>query len=77
VDRSEALIVALTLALVYVAGPWLDTRGEAAGIWTRRRWISLAAGVSVAYVFVDVLPELGARHLAFVRSAGKGLLFAE
>jgi hypothetical protein len=28
-------------------------------------------------VFVDVLPELGARHLAFVRSAGKGLLFAE
>jgi hypothetical protein len=25
VDRSEALIAALTLALVYVAGPWLET----------------------------------------------------
>jgi hypothetical protein len=37
----------------------------------------VAAGVSVAYVFVDVLPELAARHLAFVRSAGEGLLFAE
>ena len=47
------------------------------GVWTRRRWISLAAGVSVAYVFVDVLPELGARHLAFVKAAGEGLLFAE
>jgi hypothetical protein len=52
VDRSGPLVAALTLALVYVVGPWLDTRGEAAGVWTRRRWISLAAGVSVAYPFV-------------------------
>jgi hypothetical protein len=77
VDRPEPLAVAIVLALVYVAGPWLDTRGEAAGFWTRRRWVSLAAGVSVAYVFVDVLPELGARHQAFIKSAGEGLLFAE
>ena len=49
----------------------VDTRGETAGVWTRRRWISLAAGVSVAYVFVDVLPELGARHLAFVKAPSR------
>jgi uncharacterized membrane protein YbjE (DUF340 family) len=40
--------------------------------------VSAAAGVSVAYVFVDVLPELGAQHLAFLKAAGeKELLFAE
>jgi hypothetical protein len=60
VDRSGPLVAGLTLALVCVVGPWLDTRGEAAGVWTRRRWISLAAGVSVAYVFVR-RPPPGAR----------------
>ncbi len=42
-----------------------------------RRWLSLAAGVSVAYVFVDILPELGARNRGLVEAAGGGLLFAE
>ncbi len=42
-----------------------------------RRWLSLAAGVSVAYVFVDILPELGARNRGLVAAAGGELLFAE
>ena len=75
--RLASLAVALVLALVYALGARLDERGEAAGLWRRRRWISLAAGVSVAYVFVDVLPELGVRHRRFLETAGEGLLFAE
>jgi hypothetical protein len=69
VDRSGPLVAALTLALVYVVGPWLDTRGEAAGVWTRRRWISLAAGVSVAYPFVRRPPPGVGRLLVRAREA--------
>jgi hypothetical protein len=73
----ESLGVAAILALVYALGAWLDERGAASGVWTRRRWVSVAAWVSVAYVFVDVLPELGAQHQTFRQAAGEGLLFAE
>jgi hypothetical protein len=72
-----SLAAALVLTAVYALGGWLDTRGAVEGVWVRRRWVSVAAGVSVAYVFVDVLPELGAQHLAFRAAAGEGLLFAE
>jgi hypothetical protein len=71
-----SLGVGAILALVYVLGAWLGGHG-AEGVWTRRRWVSVAAGVSVAYVFVDVLPELGAQHRTFREAAGQGLLFAE
>lgn len=66
--------VALALAAVYAGG------GRPGGVeksLRTRRWISLAAGASVAYVFVDVLPELAVQHEAFLRVAGEGLLFAE
>jgi hypothetical protein len=33
--------------------------------------------VSVAYVFVDILPELAAQHRAFLQAVGHGVLFAE
>ena len=71
-----SLAAALILAMAYVLGAWLGEHG-AERVWTRRRWISVAAGVSVAYVFVDVLPELGAQHRTFREAAGEGLLFAE
>ena len=41
-----------------------------------RRAISAAAGVSVAYVFVDVLPELVERNRALFQAVGE-VLFAE
>lgn len=72
-----SLGAALILALVYALGARLDQRGAASGVWTRRRWVSVAAGVSVAYVFVDVLPELGTQHRAFLEAAGERVLFAE
>jgi hypothetical protein len=72
-----SLAVAVILALVYALGAWLNESDTGKGAWTRRRWVSVAAGVSVAYVFVDVLPELGAQHQAFRTASREGLLFAE
>jgi hypothetical protein len=64
---------ALVLAGVYALGPRL----RAGEVGHRRRWVSAAWGASMAYVFVDLLPELAARQEAFVKAAGGGLLFAE
>jgi hypothetical protein len=61
---------------MYVIGGRLRER-TAERVWWRRRWISAAAGVSVAYVFVDVLPELGTQHRAFLEVVGPDVLFAE
>ena len=70
-------IAAVALAAVYAVGGRLRPAGAAnTRVW-RKAWISVAAGAAVAYVFVDVLPELGARHRAFVETAGEALLFAE
>lgn len=71
---SWSLAAALVLGAFYASGDRFR-RSEEKG-W-KRRWISAAAGVSVAYVFVDVLPELAVRHEAFVKASGEGLLFAE
>jgi len=75
---TYSLLAAIVLASVY--GSRIGAReGEAAErFWSRRRWVSAAAGVSVAYVFVDVLPELAAQNRAVIEAAGEaGLLFAE
>jgi hypothetical protein len=69
----ETFLVALVFCAVYIAAGRLNI------LQTHfpRRWLSLAAGVSVAYVFVDILPELGVRHREFLAAAGRELLFAE
>lgn len=43
----------------------------------RRAWLSGAAGISVAYVFVDILPELSAHHQKFLETARAGIVPAE
>jgi hypothetical protein len=72
------LAAAAILASAYFAGAGLSAHGANEGFWARRRWVSAAAGVSVAYVFVDVLPDLAAQNRAIVAAAGgEPLLFAE
>ena len=73
-----SLLAACVLAAVYAI---LGRAGRADGaerFWAHRRWVSAAARVSVAYVFVDVLPELAAQNRA-LRDAmgGNELRFAE
>ena len=67
------VVAALVLAGVFAAARNLG----AAELPHRRRWISAASGASVAYVFVDLLPEMATRQRAFLEAAGGGSLFAE
>ena len=43
----------------------------------RSRWLSFSGGVAVAYVFLHMLPELGAHAGAFNRATGLGEVMAE
>jgi zinc transporter ZupT len=44
----------------------------------RRRWLSVAAGIAIAYVFVDLLPQMNRMQEAFTAAAeGKGLPLPE
>jgi len=65
-SAAGPLVAALLLAAVYLLGQRL-LPGEA---HHPRRWLSLGAGVSMTYVFMDVLPELGERHRAFLAVVG-------
>jgi hypothetical protein len=58
------LVGALVLALVHLLSGHLNLSGLA----HRRRWLSLAAGVSVAYVFLDLLPLMGDKQRAFLEA---------
>ena len=69
----QTLVVAGALAATYLAAAWTSAvRGGFS-----RRWFSAAAGVSVAYVFMDILPELEAQHRLFVAAIGESALLAE
>ena len=72
-----SLVAALILASAYIAAGWLGGSEAMERLWSRRRVISAAAGVSVAYIFIDVLPELESQRQVVVRSGGEQLLFAE
>jgi hypothetical protein len=75
---TASLVAALGLAAVHVLAPWALDRAEAFSERARRRLISASAGASVAYVFVDVLPELAVQHRVVREALGEvGLLFAE
>jgi hypothetical protein len=67
-----ALMAALVLAAVHVVTPSLKFLAGT----PRSVWLSIAGGVSVAYVFVHLLPELAAGQEAVGRVAG-GEAFAE
>jgi hypothetical protein len=54
------LPAALLLAMVFVLGSKLRPNSH------HRRWISIAAGVSVATIFVDILPQLSENQARFL-----------
>ena len=51
-------VAALLLASVYIFGHRLRARSH-------RRWISIAAGVSISTVFIDLLPEISESQATF------------
>lgn len=75
---TASLVAALVLAAVQVLALPVLERAEALSGRVRRRLVSASAGASVAYVFIDVLPELALQHRVVTEAAGAaGLLFAE
>lgn len=70
---ASPFVAALVLAAVYILGRRLG----AVEVRHRRRWLSVGSGASAAYIFVDLLPELGARQRALLEAAGGNLVFAE
>jgi hypothetical protein len=63
---------ALLLAGVYVFGYRLRTQSH------RRWWVSIAGGVSVSTIFIDLLPEISDKQAKFSASAHPGsALFSE
>ena len=71
------LLAALVLVAVYALRIGAGAGELAERIWTRRRWVSAAAGISVAYVFVDVLPELAAQSEAVRKVVDESAWFVE
>jgi hypothetical protein len=64
-------VAALLLASVYIFGHRLSARSH-------RRWISIAAGVSISTVFIDLLPEISESQAIFSSSPHRGTaLFPE
>jgi hypothetical protein len=74
---GPSFVAAIILASMYaLEGRLGGTSSER--IWLRRRWISAAAGVSVSYVLLAILPELAALQKVSVNADGNlGLRFAE
>ena len=66
-------VAAVVIAVMCAAGKRLFNFG----LKHRRRALSIAAGVAVAYVFIDILPELAAHRLALIEELGHDILFAE
>lgn len=66
-------IFALGLALVHLYSGRLYFLDRV----PRSRWLSAAGGVSVAYVFLHILPDLDNHQEAIVRRGGLGLAFLD
>jgi zinc transporter ZupT len=67
------LLGALLICAVYAAGGLTKPLAHGFG----RKWTSFAAGVSVAYVFEEILPELEVQKQSFIGSMVERPLFAE
>ena len=62
-----AVLLAIALAVINVGAGWLRFLQTV----PRSVWLSLGSGVSVAYVFVHLLPEITARQAQLVESADR------
>ena len=71
------LVVSLLAVAVLVAVHLFSYKLRFLGGTPRSIWLSIAGGVSVAYVFVHLLPELGEGQEAIAKAAGEGLAFLD
>ncbi len=67
------LLFAVGLALVHIFAGKLRFLNDV----PRSRWLSIAGGVSVAYVFVHILPDLSEHQESIERAGGLGIAYLE
>jgi len=73
-DTLGSLVAVILLAATFIFGARLEIGAKT----HRRRWLSVAAGIATAYVFVHLLPEMYEAQEAFTKAtAGSGLPFPE
>jgi len=68
-----SLLFAIGLALVHIFAGKLRFLSNV----PRSRWLSIAGGVSVAYVFVHILPDLSEHQESIERAGGLGIAYLE
>lgn len=68
-----SFVLAVGLALVHLLSGKLRFLGDI----PRSRWLSIGSGVSVAYVFVHILPDLSEAQETIQGLVGGGLVFLE
>ncbi|HBB35704.1 MAG TPA: hypothetical protein DDZ80_30840 [Cyanobacteria bacterium UBA8803] len=71
--RLLSLVLAVCLAVVHLFSGKLRFLDKI----PRSRWLSIASGVSVAYVFIHILPELSKAQETIQGIVGDGLAFLE
>ena len=72
------VLATLSVALLFAAVFLFGSRVHQPGRWDGRRFLSAAAGISVSYVFVHVIPGLSrAREIQTQSAAGFPILFPE
>jgi hypothetical protein len=70
---SLTALLAVSLAAIHL----YSGRMRLLDVLPRSRWLSAASGISVAYVFVHLLPDLAEEQEAIREAAGEGLGFLE
>src|SRR5262245_34376205 len=73
--QYASFVAILILASAFLIGGWIGEFDATEQFWARRRYISAAAGISVAYIFIDVLPELEAQRKVVIEASGDNELF--
>ncbi|MGB3165863.1 MAG: hypothetical protein WBA68_03710 [Alteraurantiacibacter sp.] len=75
-DQAQPLVTAL-MALAFCAVHLFVGQLRFLEVTPRSRWLSFAGGVAVGYVFLHIMPEIGAHGDAFREATGLDTLFAE
>ncbi len=70
-------LVTLAMALGFCAVHVFVGRLRFLDVEPRSRWLSFAGGVAVGYVFLHIMPELGAHGAVFERATGLEIALAE
>lgn len=73
----EPTLVTVFMALAFCAVHLFVGKLRFLDVEPRSRWLSFAGGVAVGYVFMHIMPELGAHSGVFERATGLPAQFAE